>query len=105
MNLIKDNMVFLQAVAHLPTKQAKTLLRSADRSQILSIAEIAKNILAKVIKLPDVYKSMLKAHRRLIRDLADQESTYRQREHIIKSKPEVIAQLVHSVLKRLLQLI
>jgi len=71
MNRVKDNIIFLQAVATLPKKQVKELLRQAEKSQLKAIGEVSKNILTNNLKPLESYKTVLKRDRWVIRSLAD----------------------------------
>ena len=105
MNLIKESIVFLQALTILPMKQVRMLLKHVNKQQVLAIGEIAKNILAKVINIPSEYKDSLKRYKGVIRKLANPESTSTSRYNTIVSKPEVIARMVQAVVKKLLKLV
>ena len=52
MNIMKENIIFLQAVGSLHDVQVKELLKTADRNQITAIAEVFKNVLGGVIRIP-----------------------------------------------------
>ena len=63
MNLIKENIIFLQAVATLPKKQIKELLKHAEKDQIRAIGEVAKNVLTNNLRPTEPYKTAMKKHR------------------------------------------
>lgn len=101
MNLVKENIVFLQAIATLPRKQVKDLLRQANKKQLKTICEIAKNILASNLKPVESYKTMLKRDKWVIRALAQDRTSYRDRLRTVTEKSDTIVRLVKSVLKTL----
>jgi len=86
MNLVKENIIFLQAIATLPRKQVKDLLRQADKNQLKTIGEIAKNILTSNLKPVESYKTMLKRDKWVIRALAQDHTSYRDRLHTVTEK-------------------
>jgi DNA-directed RNA polymerase subunit F len=104
MKLIKENIPFLQAVAKLPKKQAKELLSNANRQQILSIAEVSKNVLARIIQLQPDYKGALKRRKLVIRNLADKELSHKERAEIVVNSSDTVVLLIRAVLKRLIGL-
>jgi len=105
MNNIKENILFLQAVASLSKKQVKELLRHANRSQINVIGEVAKNVLGGNLRLTEPYKTPLKKHRKVIRAIASETTTYADRSKLIVSKAGVISNLIRAVLSRLITLL
>jgi len=105
MNNIKENILFLQAVASLSKKQVKEILRHANKNQINVITEVAKNVLAKNLRLTEPYKVPLKKHRKVIRDIASDTTTYTDRARLIVSKASVVSNLISAVLSRLITLV
>lgn len=101
MNLIKENIVFLQAVSSLTKKQVKALLEHCSRDQIRALGEVAKNVLNHNLRLPEPYKSTMKKHRRIIRAIAEDAITHKERLHIIISKADTVSKLVKGVLDKL----
>ena len=104
MKLIKENIIFLQSVAKLPRKQVKELLRNANKDQMLVIAEVAKNILARTLRLPEPYKSALKKYRKFIRDIADDTTTHKDRVLLVVKKAVIVSRLIRAVLNTLVTL-
>ena len=101
MNLVKENIIFLHAVATLPKKQVKELLRHAEKNQLRSIGEVAKNILTNNLRPLESYKAALKRDRWVIRAIANDHTTYKDRLHTATEKSDTVARLVRSVLKTL----
>jgi CRISPR/Cas system-associated protein Cas10 (large subunit of type III CRISPR-Cas system) len=101
MNRVKDNIIFLQAVATLPKKQVKELLRHAEKSQLKAIGEVSKNILTNNLKPLESYKTVLKRDRWVIRSLADDRTSYRDRLKTVIEKSDTVTRLVQSVLRTL----
>ena len=104
MNVIKSNIVFLQAIGTLPEAQVKELLKTADRAQTVAIAEVIKNVLARVIRLPPDYKEKLRKHKDSIRTIADNKVTLKERQEALAASTDIVSLLIKGVLKRLLTL-
>ena len=104
MKLVKENIIFLQAVATLSRKQVKEILKNASKDQMLVIAEVAKNILARTLKLAEPYKSGLKKYRKTIRDIADDTTTHKDRLALVVKKAVVVSRLINAVLSTLVVL-
>ena len=105
MKLIKENMIFLKAVASLNKDQVKALLSHVNKNQILVVAEIARNILTGVVTLPRKYKRSLKLYKRVIRELSNNEATLNTRRFLIHSKAEVVSLLIKSILSKLVTVV
>lgn len=105
MNLIRENIVFLQAVATLPKKQVKVLLEQCSKDQIRALGEVAKNVLNHNLTLPLPYKLILKKQRRVIRAIGEDTVTHKERLHIITTKSDTVSKLVKGVLDKLKLLI
>ena len=102
MNVIKSNIVFLQAIGTLPEAQVKELLKTADRAQ--AVAEVIKNVLARVIRLPPDHKEKLRKHKDTIRTIADNKVTLKERQEALAASSDIVSLLIKGVLKRLLTL-
>ena len=105
MKLIKENMIFLKAVASLNKDQVKALLSHVNKEQILAVAEIARNILTGVVTLPHKYKRSLKLYKRVIRELSNNEVTLNTKRYLIYSKAEVVSLLIKSILTKLVTVV
>lgn len=105
MNLVKDNMIFLQATASLPKEQVKALLRKCNTDQTRVIGEVSKNVLNHNLRLAEQYKSALKKHRRVIRALAEDTLRHKERLQIIVKNSTTVAQLIKAVLNKLIALV
>lgn len=103
MQLIKKNLTFLKAVAELPKKQAQQLLLYTTREQTDAIAEIAHNLLAKVLHLSDEHITPLKIHKLLIRKLADHTNTqsHRKLQKYLANKVQGVSFMLRSTLPRI----
>ena len=104
MNTIKENIIFLQAVGSLPEPQVKELLATADKGQLIAIAEVFKNVLGRVIRLPMEYKDKLTKDRDIIRSIADNKVSHKERLETLVNSSYIVSLLIKAVLKRLLTL-
>ena len=105
MKLIKENITFLKAVALLSKDQVKAILAHINKSQILAVVEIARNMLTGIVTIRRDYKRSLKMYKRVIRDLADKRATLNTRRDLITGKADVIALLIKSVLPKLVAIV
>ena len=101
MNLIKENIIFLQAVATLSKKQVKELLKHAEKDQIRAIGEIAKNVLTNNLRPPESYKAVMKKHRWAIRAIAEDRAAHRVRLQTIVRKPDAVSHMIRAILDKL----
>ena len=101
MNLVKENIIFLQAVATLPEKQVKELLKHAEKDQIKSICEVAKNVLTNNLRPPEPYKAVMKKHSWVITAIAGDQATHKDRLQTIVIKPDAVSHMIRSVLNKL----
>jgi hypothetical protein len=104
MNIMKENIIFLQAVGSLHDVQVKELLKTADRNQITAIAEVFKNVLGGVIRIPTEYKIKLTKDRGTIRSIADNKVSHEERLETLVTSSDIVSLLIKAVLKRLLAL-
>ena len=104
MNLIKENIIFLQAVATLPKKQIKELLKHAEKDQIRAIGEVAKNVLTNNLRPTEPYKTAMRKHRWVIRAIAEDQTAHRDRLRTVIRKPDAVSHMIHSVLSKLMAL-
>lgn len=102
MKLIKENSVFLRAVANLNVSQTKAILKHADKLQLRSISEIAENVLAGNIATSQKDKMLLKKHRWSIRKIASARQTLKERQHIMVGKIRAVKSLLQVTLHRLI---
>lgn len=106
MKHIRENITFLKAVADLSENgQYKDLLKKATRDQVTAIAEIASNVLARVLSLSFTDKTNLHRHRAVIRRLGDKATSYSVRQAIISSHSKVIRLLIKAVIKKLVAIV
>lgn len=103
MQLIKEHLPFLQAVAKLPKRQSRQLLLYATKEQIHVIAEIAQNIMANILQLSDKNITSLKGHRAVIRKLAEDRDTHPHKsfQSYLANKVEGVSLMLRTVLPRI----
>jgi hypothetical protein len=101
MEIIKDNIDFLNAFATLSPKLVKALAINATDSQILSIVAVTTNVVGKVLRLHHKYKVQLQPSKSVIRNLTSDKLTDSSRRDLIVKKAKVFSILVKAVLKQL----
>lgn len=82
MNPMKENVIFIRALAELPKPQVRALLQHASKTQLRSLSELAVNILASVLQISKKYISELRIHKRFIRKLADESIRTSERKQV-----------------------
>ena len=103
MQLIKENLIFLKALAQLSKKQSQQVLKHCTREQANSIAEIAHNMMAKVLRVSEKDLLLLKKYKVLIRKLAEQRRTqsHKHLQKYLANKVQGIALMLRIVLPKL----
>lgn len=79
------NATILAALLHLNSKQQKQIISSADKDTILSICEIALNILHGNVDLSDSQKQKLYKYRQYLRKLSSKKGGVNKRRRIVQS--------------------
>ena len=106
MKRIKENMTFLKALVDLSENgQSKELLKKVTKGQVTAIAEIASNVLAKVLSVSRRDKIALQPHRRVIRRLGEKGISFSTRQALVARNPKAIRLLVKAVFKKLVALV
>lgn len=98
---VKDNIIFLKAIASLPKQQAIGILKCASSPQVIVICQIAKNVLANNLKIKEKYKGILKRQRNVIRSLAQSKLSHKKRSALIANNTLSVISLVQAVIDTL----
>ena len=90
MSRVKDNIHFLRFIASTPTvKQRQSVLRTASKEQIFSLAEIILNLLQGNLDVSNDTLKVLRSYRKHLRKVATPEkskvSWTKRKEAVVKS--------------------
>ncbi|NJL55211.1 hypothetical protein HC928_08505 [bacterium] len=79
----------------------KAMLMHAEKDQINTLGEVAKNVMSKNLVPPLSYKEALKKDRWVIRAIAEDSATLSSRVQTVVTKSKVISLLIRAVLPKL----
>jgi len=102
---VRRNMDFLTVLAKCNKKQRKALLEHCDKDLILTICELAINVLKGVVKLSPSQKSKLRRFREQLRRLADRQVPFKHKKrYIVQSGGSILLTLLPPAISALTEL-
>ena len=102
---VARNIDFLTVLTKCNTKQRKALLEHCDKDLILTICELAINVLKGVVKLSPSQKARLRRFRKHLRTLADRQVLFKHKKrYIVQSGGSFLLALIPPVISVLKEL-
>lgn len=96
---VRRNIDFLTVLTKCNKKQRKALLEHCDKELILTISEIAINVLKGVVQLTPAQTAKLRRFRKQLRALADRQVPLKHKKsHIVQSGGSLLLTLLPPVL-------
>jgi hypothetical protein len=105
MDILKTHMPFLQAFQQMTNEQRSFVIRGSTKVQAKLIADIATNVVNKVLKVSDTDKIRLRRYKSFIRFIASQGTSHAERVKAIKSNPPAVIALVLATVGKLTRII
>ncbi len=96
-DLLTKNKTFLFGFCNFNRNQRKHLLKTATRSQVLSIVEIILNILRENISIPDGVLNLMSKYKHIFRRIIEKQTWKKRRELLMK-----IAGVIAKIFKKIL---
>jgi len=99
---VKRNIDFLTVLAKCNKKQRKALLEHCDKDLILTLSEIAINVLKGIVNLTSAQKAKLRRYRKQLRALADRQLPLKHKKrHLLQSGGSLLLTLLPPVISAL----
>lgn len=103
---VKRNLDFLTVLAKCNKKQRKALLAHCDKDLVLTISEIAINVLKGIVKLSSSQKARLRRFRKQLRTLADRKvSLKHKKRYMVQTGGSLLLSLLPPVISLLKELV
>ena len=83
---VKKHLNFLCLLCNTHAAQQQALIETANPEQVRAICECVYNILHGNIPVPDSTKEELKAHKQVLRDIADPKIPYKKKKDTLVQK-------------------
>jgi len=99
---VVENQAFLRLLHNTSAKQRKSLIKTANRAQILSVCECAFNILKRNIPLSPQQISQLRKARNIVYKIADKKVPLPKKQKLLEQSggflPALIAPIIGTIL-------
>eukprot|EP00918_Siedleckia_nematoides_P097903 GHVU01214453.1.p2 GENE.GHVU01214453.1~~GHVU01214453.1.p2 ORF type:complete len:117 (+),score=5.29 GHVU01214453.1:704-1054(+) len=98
---LQQQKTFTEHLLSRQKSQVIAILQTINKAQVLVLSEITQNVLQSNIILSSYFRRRLSVHLSFYKDLGDKLKSYKTKIQLVKTKPDLVYQLLQAVRKDL----